>query len=95
MMPMSQLIAKSDAAVEERLRELFASVLGLGARAGDLTPETPLLGALPELDSMAIATLLTALEERFDIMIDDEDVSADIFETFGSLSAFISAKVAA
>ena len=94
-MPMSQLIAKSDAAVEARLRELLASVLGLGARAEDLTQETPLLGALPELDSMAIATLLTALEERFDIMIDDEDVSADIFETFGSLSAFLTAKVAA
>lgn len=94
-MPMSQLIAKSDASVEARLRELLASVLGLGARAEGLEQESPLLGALPELDSMAIATLLTALEERFDIMIDDDDVSADIFETFGSLSAFLTAKVAA
>ncbi len=94
-MPMSQLIVKSDAAVEARLRELLASVLGLGARAEGLTLETPLLGALPELDSMAIAPLLTALEERFDIMIDDEDVSADIFETFGSLSTFLTAKVTA
>ncbi|MCH8684312.1 acyl carrier protein [Pedomonas mirosovicensis] len=92
---MAQLIAKSDPAVEARLRDLLGSVLNLGARADGLESDTPLLGALPELDSMAIATLLTALEERFDIIIDDEDVSADIFETFGSLSEFLTAKVAA
>ncbi|MGK2285201.1 acyl carrier protein [Pedomonas sp. V897] len=92
---MAQVIAKSDAAVEARLRELLGSVLNLGARADELERDTPLLGALPELDSMAIATLLTALEERFDILIDDEDVSADIFETFGNLTEFLSAKVAA
>lgn len=78
--------------VEPSLRRVMGEVLGLGRRADDLTLETPLLGAMPELDSMAVATLLTALEEHFDIMIDDDEISAETFESFGSLCEFISAK---
>lgn len=92
---MAQLIAKSDASVETRLRALLGKALGLGPRAEQLTRDTPLLGALPELDSMAIATLLTALEDEFGIIIDDEDVSAELFETLGSLADFLTGKVAA
>lgn len=76
------------------LIEVLAQALGLGARAAELTPQTPLLGALPELDSMAVATVLTAIEERFDILIDDDEVSAEMFETVGSLAAFVDQKQA-
>lgn len=62
--------------------------------AAGLAPETPLFGHLPELDSMAVATVLTALEDRFHILIDDEDVSAEMFETLGGLAAFIEARLA-
>jgi acyl carrier protein len=57
-----------------------------------LDASSPLFGHLPELDSMAVATVLTALEDRFDILIDDEDVSAEIFETVGALARFVAGK---
>jgi acyl carrier protein len=60
-----------------------------------LSAETPLFGNLPELDSMAVATVLTALEDRFHILIDDDEVSGELFETVGSLAEFVSAKLKA
>jgi acyl carrier protein len=74
---------------ENDIKAVLTEVLGLGQRGAALTSETALLGALPELDSMAVATVLTALEERFDLVIDDGDLSAETFETVGSLTAFI------
>jgi acyl carrier protein len=63
------------------------------ATAAAMTDDTPLFGALPELDSMAVAGLLTEMEDRLDIMIDDDDVDGDLFESFGSLVTFAKAKV--
>ncbi len=68
---------------------LLGQVLGLGDRATVLTADTALLGSLPELDSMAVATVLTAIEERFNVIIDDSNISADIFENIGTLADFI------
>lgn len=82
-------------AIEAQLKALLDEALGLGGRAAGFNRQTALLGALPELDSMAIATVLAHLEERFDILIDDEDISAEVFETVGSLADFVGAKVAA
>ncbi len=61
--------------------------------AAGLAPETRLFGHLPELDSMAVATVLTALEDEFHIHIDDEDVSAEMFETVGGLASYIDARL--
>lgn len=55
--------------------------------------ETEILGAIPEFDSMAIVTILTMVEENYGIMIEDDEVSAEVFETLGSLVDFISEKV--
>jgi acyl carrier protein len=59
----------------------------------ELSADTLLFGNLPELDSMAVATVLTALEDRFGILIDDDEVSGELFETVGSLAAFIRGKL--
>ena len=75
------------------LRTLLSDVLGLTpARAAALTADSGLFGALPELDSMAVASLLTEIEDRFDIAIDDEDVDGDMLGTYGDLLAFITRK---
>lgn len=80
--------------VDSMMRALLRDVLGLTRdRADAFDAGTPLFGALPELDSMAVAGLLTEIEDRFDILIDDEDIDGDTFETFGSLVAFAQAKV--
>ena len=80
--------------VSAAVRAVLADVLALRAdTAAGFVAETPLFGSLPELDSMAVAGLLTELEDRLGILIHDDDVDADLFATFGSLVAFAEAKV--
>ncbi len=76
------------------LTALLREVLGLKADT-PLTAETALLGSLPEFDSMAVLSVLTRLEEHYGISIADDDISAEIFETVGSLLAFVQARLAA
>jgi acyl carrier protein len=75
------------------VKNLLIDTLNLGAAGQSLTAESPLLGSLPELDSMAVVTLIGALEEHFGITIDDDDISGATFETLGSLSAFVDQKL--
>jgi acyl carrier protein len=75
------------------IREILRQTLQIGSRADGFTSETPLLGSIPELDSMAVVAILTAIEERYGITIDDNDISAEIFATVGSLADFVAGKV--
>lgn len=77
----------------DQTKSILRDALQLGNRVEEFTRSTPLLGSIPEFDSMAVVTVLTLMEERFDLMIDDDEISAEIFETIGSLSDFLSAKV--
>ena len=77
------------------MRGLLRDVLALSQdRVDAFDADTPLFGALPELDSMAVASLLTEMEDRLDILIDDDDIDGETFETFGTLVDFARAKVA-
>jgi acyl carrier protein len=79
--------------VDRTLRAVLSDVLGLPKeRVAAFTEATPLFGALPEFDSMAVAGLLTELEERLGILIEDHEVDADMLETFGHLLTFSRAK---
>lgn len=75
------------------LLSVLDEVLSLGGRAARFDRETSLLGAIPELDSMAVVTLITTLEERFGIVVDDDDIDGDTFATVGALADFVSAKL--
>lgn len=77
----------------QAVKDLLAQTLQLGPRANGLTPDSPLLGALPELDSMAVVTILTAMEEHFGFSVDDDEISAETFETLGTLTAFVEHKL--
>ena len=78
----------------DKVRSILSDILGLSAeQVAAMDDDTELFGALPELDSMAVAGLLTEMEDRLDIMIDEDDVDGDLFATFGSLVAFARAKV--
>jgi acyl carrier protein len=70
-------------------------VLSLRGRASGFRDETPLLGSVPELDSMAVASVLTSLEERFGFSIDDDEIDGATFATVGSLVAFVRGKLEA
>lgn len=73
----------------QRLRMVLGEVLDLGDRAESLDTDSPLLGALPEFDSLAVISLIEALQERFSLQFSDEDIDPDIFETVGNLLEFI------
>ncbi|MGN6124839.1 MAG: acyl carrier protein [Sphingomonas oligoaromativorans] len=78
---------------DDLLRAILRDVLGLDpARAAAIDADTPLFGAMPELDSMAVAGLLTEIEDRLHVLIEDDEVDGAMLETFGSLSDFIRAK---
>lgn len=76
------------------LRQILVDILGLDAsRVDGFTADTGLFGHLPELDSMAVATLLTEMEDRLDFIVDDEEVDGELLETYGSLLAFARTKL--
>jgi acyl carrier protein len=77
----------------DEVREILANVLSLGDRKHSLNHNSALLGSLPELDSMAVVNVITALEEHFGIVVDDDEISAFNFETLGSLSRFVEEKL--
>jgi acyl carrier protein len=80
-------------AIDQVLRQVLCDVLGLpGERAAELEAESGLFGHLPELDSMAVAGLLTELEDRLDIIIEDDEVDGEMLETFGGLLAYLAEK---
>jgi acyl carrier protein len=74
---------------------ILCEVLGLDPAKARLNANSGLLGHLPEFDSMAVVAILTALEDQFGITVDDDEVDAALFETVGSLVAFVDAKLAA
>ncbi|MDB5963423.1 MAG: acyl carrier protein [Massilia sp.] len=76
----------------DEVKMILIDVLSLGEGGQRLDADSPLLGSLPELDSMAVVSLIGALEEHFDIAVDDDDIRASTFETLGSLADFIARK---
>lgn len=82
-------------AVEQDIVSILDEVLSLDGRGASFQPQTPLLGAVPELDSMAVLSLITTLEERFGFAIHDDEMDGAIFATLGSLTDFVSAKLQA
>lgn len=80
-------------AVETDVMRILDSVLSLQGRSAVWQRDTPLLGAVPELDSMAVLGIITALEEHFGFVIHDDDLDSAVFATLGSLSDFVAAKL--
>lgn len=79
--------------VEDTVRGVLRDVLGLSAeRVADFRADTPLFGALPELDSLAVAGVLTELEDRLGILIEDDEVDGEMLESFGALTRFAATK---
>jgi acyl carrier protein len=81
--------------VHQEVLRVLDEVLSLGGRSAAFGRDTPLLGAIPELDSMAVVTLITTLEDQLGITVDDDDIDGDTFASVGALVDFVSAKLAA
>lgn len=79
--------------IERDVIRILGEVLALGERSASLTRDTHLLGAIPELDSMAVVSLITALEEQLGITVDDDEIDGSTFVSVGSLVDFAAAKL--
>ena len=77
----------------DEVKKTVISVLQLKGDAADLTPESQLLGAIPEFDSMSVVTILTMLEDSYGFCIEDDEVDGEVFETLESLTAFVDRKL--
>ena len=76
------------------IKRILADILGLGERLNAMGSDTLLLGNIPELDSVAVVTIILALEKNFSISIKDDEISAKTFETLGALVNFVEKKLA-
>ncbi len=79
--------------IQKEVLTIIDEVLSLGGRAAGFDASTPLLGALPELDSMAVVGLLNMLEERFGFVVEDDEIDGATFATVGTLVDFVSGKL--
>lgn len=79
---------------QKEVLSLLDEILSLNGRSAAFSRETPLLGAIPELDSMAVVALITGFEERFGFSVDDDDIEGTTFATVGSLIDFVEGKLA-
>lgn len=79
--------------IKKETLEILDEILSLNGRALGFSRETPLLGAIPELDSMAVVSLITALEERLGLVVDDDEIDGGTFATVGTLVDFVSGKL--
>jgi acyl carrier protein len=79
--------------LRHRLSRFIDEVLALNGRLGEMSDDMPLLGAVAELDSVGAVALLTGLEDHFGIQVEDDEISADTFATFGALVDYVGAKL--
>ncbi len=79
----------------EGVKTVLRETLQLGDRANAFDASTPLFGSLPEFDSMAVVSVITALEEQFEFLVTDDEITAEVFETVGSLADFVDRKLSA
>ncbi|MGH1374020.1 MAG: acyl carrier protein [Cellvibrionaceae bacterium] len=77
----------------KQVNEVLTEVLQLGERGSEFELSSPLLGAVPEFDSMAVVAVITALEDNYGIAVDDDEITAEVFETVGNIVEFVNSKV--
>jgi acyl carrier protein len=79
--------------IQSDIVAILHSSLGVPSGSISAHPDTPVLGAIPEMDSMSVVGILASLEERYGISVDDDEIDADVFATVGSLTAFVESKL--
>jgi acyl carrier protein len=86
-------LSRKNVNLTDEIRELVDDTLALGGRSKSLKPSSPLLGSVPELDSVGVVSILTALEERYGLAVNDDEISADTFATLESLVRYVQEKI--
>lgn len=81
--------------IKQELLDLMESTLHLGGRTATFSESQLLLGSVPELDSMGVVALITAMEERFGFSVDDDEIDGAVFQSVSSLVDFVQVKLSA
>ncbi len=92
-MPPLNPTLEQDLNTQKEVLSLLDEILSLNGRSAEFTLNTPLLGAIPELDSMAVVSLITSFEDRFGFAVDDDEIEGSTFATVGSLVEFVDGKL--
>ena len=79
--------------LENEIINIVRDVLVLGDRADDFNESTALMGDIPEFDSMSVVAIITALEDEYDCVFEDDEITADVFRTIGSLTQLVESKL--
>lgn len=79
--------------IQAEVISILQSTLGVAPGTIAADPDTPVLGAIPEMDSMSVVSILMSLEEQYGVMVDDDEIDADVFATVGSLTRFLESKL--
>jgi len=80
-------------AIIDDVKNVLKEVLQLGDEVNSFDLDTPILGSIAEFDSMAVVSVITALEENYGFEVDDDEIEGETFETLGSLTAFVQSKL--
>lgn len=77
--------------IQEQVRSFLVEELDFVGEIEELSDDYPLLetGAI---DSLGIMALVEYLEASFDIVIDEDDIVADRFETIGTICQLVGTK---
>lgn len=79
--------------IEKRICALIADLRQEVDPSESLAADTPILGRGVGLDSVEALTLVLAIEEEFNIVIDDKDLSKELFRTVRTLSRCVAQKL--
>ncbi|MCB1947555.1 acyl carrier protein [Nitrosomonas sp.] len=79
--------------LENEIINIVRDVLVLGDRADDFNESTALMGDIPEFDSMSVVAIITALEDEYGCVFEDDEITADVFRTIGSLTQLVESKL--
>ena len=80
-------------ALIDEVKQILGDVLQLGHKGDVMSENTLLLGSMPEFDSMAVVSVITAIEENYGFVVDDDEIDAEVFESVGSLARFVERKL--
>lgn len=79
--------------IQQEILHILDEAMGLKGRAMQFKRDTVLLGALPELDSMAVLAVISGFEDRFGFVVEDDDLDGAIFASVGTLADYVSGKL--
>lgn len=77
----------------DEIRIVLADELGIGDRLLRMLETDPLLGGVPELDSVAVLRVVLALEDRFGFTFGSDELTHTLFESLASMAAFVAQKL--